>query len=482
MISPSEGSTARFGARQRKGVLLGFSGPRLAVVGLAVVLAVVGLFVGQLGGLLLVSPLAAVLCLSAFVRIGGRVAVEWSPVAAHWALRRAMRQDKYGVRPSQPRPAGTLALPGDAAALRVHVDAETGAAMVHDPHRQTLTVTCLVTHPAFVLLGTEDQQRRVSGWGRALSLLSRTGHTAAVQVLEASIPDSGAAIADWWRSEGVHDKSWADRTYAEFVSAAAPTSARHRTTVSLSLDMRRASRAIVEAGRGIAGAAAVLRHDMSVVESALRSAELQPAGWLDAEALARLVRAAYDPHGAARCDGSAVGADLPTAGPVGLREHWSWFESDRSATAVLWISEWPRSAAYPNFLHPLLLRSGVRKSFSLIAHPVSASEARRDIRRQKTEYLADAEQKARIGQVADVSDAQEYQDILQREQEVNVGHADMRFIGLIAVTADDKPTLDAAVAEIEQAAIQGECETRLLVGQQTQAFACTALPLGRGLR
>jgi hypothetical protein len=147
----------------------------------------------------------------------------------------------------------------------------------------------------------------------------------------------------------------------------------------------------------------------------------------------------------------------------------------------LWISEWPRSGAYPNFLHPLVLAPGVRKSLSLIAHPVPAAQARKDIRRQKVEYLTDADQKARIGQVADLSDTAEYQDILRREQELAIGHADLRFAGLIAVTAPDKDELDAAVAQIEQAAIQCECETRLLVGQQTQAFAAAALPLGRGL-
>lgn len=39
--------------------------------------------------------------------------------------------------------------------------------------------------------------------------------------------------------------------------------------------------------------------------------------------------------------------------------------------------------------------------------------------------------------------------------------------------------LDAAVAAIEQAAIQASCETRLLVGQQAAAFTAAALPLCR---
>ena len=148
---------------------------------------------------------------------------------------------------------------------------------------------------------------------------------------------------------------------------------------------------------------------------------------------------------------------------------------------MLWVCEWPRSAAYPNFLHPVVLHPTVRKTVCLLAKPIPTGDARREIRRQKVEYLTDAEHKARIGQVTDLSDRQEYQDILDREAEINIGHADMRFTGLIAITATGKAELDAAVADIEQAALHAECETRLLVGQQAQAFAAAALPLARGL-
>lgn len=474
-------AAARFGARQRKGVLLGFSGPRLAALAAAMLAATLGLFLAGFTGLIFASPAILTLAGSALLPIAGRTPIEWLPVAGHWALRRALRQDVCRVRPFEPRPAGTLALPGDAAAVRVHIDQISGAAMIHDPHRRTLTATLLVNYPSFVLLGVEDQARRVIGWGRALASLSRTGHIAAVQIIEATAPDNGTAVRDWWTGHGRYDQSWASQTYAEFVAAAAPSSARHRTTVSISLDLRRAARAIHRSGRGLTGAAAVLRSDMAAFETALRAAELAPQHWLGESDLAQVIRAAYDPDGAGTLEAAGRSPRVHTAGPVGLREHWSWFESDTSASAVLWISEWPRSDAFPNFLHPLVLAPGVRRSLSLIARPIPVAEARREIRRQKVNYISDADQKARIGQLADVTDAQEYQDVLKREQEIALGHADLRFAGLVAVTAPDKDALDAAVATIEQAAIQCECETRLIVGQQSQAFAAAALPLGRGL-
>jgi hypothetical protein len=218
---------------------------------------------------------------------------------------------------------------------------------------------------------------------------------------------------------------------------------------------------------------------MVTLSQALRAADLKVAEWLGPNQLTNLIRGAYDPGSLST---ELADSPLSCCGPVGLVEYWDHFVADDSAhTAVLWISEWPRSDVYANFLHPLILKAGVHKSFSLIAHPVPAREAIRSIRRQKVDYVTDAQQKARIGQLQDFSDSQEYEDLLQRERELVAGHTDLLFAGFIAVTAQSKNDLDSAVAEVQRAAIQCGCDTRRLVGQQSQAFVAAALPLGRGL-
>jgi hypothetical protein len=473
--------TVRFGRLQAKGFLLGFSGARVAALAAALAVLVPALFFAGAAGAALVSPIVACLVAAAFVPVAGRPTIEWVPIASHWGLRRVLGQDVYGVRPMHPRPGGTLALPGDATALRVHVDHVTGAAMVHDPHRRTLTATAVLAHPAFVLLAPADQDRRIAAWGRVFAVLAATDQIAAVQVLEATIPDAGREVLTHWRQHGANDDRWAGRSYAELVEHAAPASSRHRTTITISLDLRRAAREVRNHGRGVAAAAAVLRQDMHTLTVALRSAELKLSSWLAPDQLATLVRAAYDPSVGER-DETRPSGDLATAGPMGIHEHWDHFVADDNAhTAVLWISEWPRSEVPTTFLHPLILKAGVHKSFSLIARPVPARDAMRAIRRQKVDYVTDAEQKARIGQLQDFSDAQEYQDLLQRERELVAGHTDLLFTGFLAVTAPSRDDLDAAVADLQRAAIQCGCETRRLVGQQSQAFAAAALPLGRGL-
>jgi hypothetical protein len=115
----------------------------------------------------------------------------------------------------------------------------------------------------------------------------------------------------------------------------------------------------------------------------------------------------------------------------------------------------------------------------LVAHPLGAQEALRRIRKEKTEAIADSAQRAKIGQIPDLSEHQQYEDVLTREQALIAGHADMEFSGFLAVTAASLDELSAAVAQIEQAASQASCETRILYGRQAQGFVVAALPLAR---
>jgi len=52
---------------------------------------------------------------------------EWAPVVGKWWWRKTLGQHRYRAHPMKPRPAGTLALPGDMARLRVLVDEVTGS-------------------------------------------------------------------------------------------------------------------------------------------------------------------------------------------------------------------------------------------------------------------------------------------------------------------------------------------------------------------
>jgi hypothetical protein len=469
----------KFSRLARRGVLLGLSGPQLVMASLAAGTLILGLY---LGAVVMTFPMIGVFIALAFVGVGGRKLIEWSPVGARWLWRSTRGQLIYRRRIVKPRPVGTLALPGDAARLRQWLDPETGAVMIYDPHAATLTAIIGVAHPAFVLLDPAAQERRVVAWGRVLATTCRSGRIAALQVSERTLPDSGKGLEQWWDSHGTKDQTWTSQTYAELIDRAGPAGERHASTVSISLGMRVAGRAIRAAGGGMKGAAAVLREEMSTMVAALRSADLSPGDWLTAGDLAVILRSAYDPAvaGALERHGE-VGRDLATAGPVAVTESWGSLRSDSAHHSVLWISEWPRSLVFPGFLAPVLLSSGIRRTFTLLYTPLRTDRAARDIRKKKTEYISDAAQRQKIGQIEDAQQTAEYQDVLQQEADLTAGHGVLRCTGLIAVTASDRDELERAVAAIEQAAIQASCETRRLWGQQAQGFAVGALPVARQL-
>lgn len=472
----------KFSRLTSRGVLLGLSGSQLVVVGIGAITLVFALYVGGGGSLIVVIPILLLCAALASVGVGGRKLVEWLPIVAQWLWRSTGGQLLFRRRIVKPRPAGTLALPGDAARLRQWLDPESGAVMIHDPHRATLTAIVGVTHPAFILLDPIEQQRRVVNWGRVLATACRSGRLASVQVMERTLPDSGKGLAEWWSEHGRRDDSWTSTTYGELIDRAGPAGERHASTVSISLDMKAAGRAIRAAGSGNRGAAAVLRQEMSTMTAALKAADLVPSGWLEPGDLALILRSAYDPvvAGALERHGD-LGRDLATAGPVAVSENWSSVRSDSAHHCVLWISEWPRSLVYPGFLAPVLLSSGVRRTFTLLYTPMRTDQAARDIRKKKTEYISDAAQRQRIGQIEDAQQGAEYNDVLQQEADLTAGHGILRTCGLIAVSAQNLDELERAVADIEQAAIQASCETRRLWGQQAQAFSAAALPLCRGI-
>src|SRR4051794_15433789 len=199
----------KFSRLTRRGVLLGLSESQLVVVGIGAVALVFALYVGGGAALIYVAPVLLLCGALAWVGVAGRKLVEWLPIAARWVWRSTGGQLLYRRRIVKPRPAGTLALPGDAARLRLWVDPEIRTVMVHDPHAATVTAIVGVSHPAFVLLDPAEQERRVVSWGRVLATTCHSGRLASLQVMERTLPDSGKGLADWWAQHGNRSEGWA---------------------------------------------------------------------------------------------------------------------------------------------------------------------------------------------------------------------------------------------------------------------------------
>jgi hypothetical protein len=327
----------------------------------------------------------------------------------------------------------------------------------------------------FVLEDPGTQERRVMGWGRVLASLCQRPDIVRVQVLHRSTIGGTTHARRWWAAHALADEPWAARVVAELLADAEQSCDRHECLLAVSVRAPRTSRRVTPATF-----AAIDQHFAAIVD-ALVGADLEVRGWITPAELRQVLRSAYDPQGAARSDASGINEPTPMVGPMGAAESWDSVRTDSAHHAVYWVQEWPRSDVHPGFLQPLLLSPGARRSFTLIAEPLPAAKAFREIRRAKVEHTADAAQRTRIGRLEDEAIRAEAADLIRREQDLVAGHGDLRFAGLITVTAKTREDLDAACLATEAAAAQAMCELRRLVGQQGQAHAAASLPLARGL-
>ncbi|MEU2874101.1 SCO6880 family protein [Streptomyces olivoreticuli] len=476
--------TVKFPHRSRRGILLGLSLPQLVLVSCALALLLVTVVSTGIVGAVALAPLWAAVAAMVTIRRHGRSLIDWAPIVVRYAHRRRTGQTMWLARPvSRPRQDGLLHLPGTTASLRVVTPAGSQAAAVHDPHHQTLTAVARVSSRAFALLDPASQNHNVAGWGRALAGIARTGHVATVQVLERTVPDSGDSLARHWAQQGQPETPVAGQVYADLVATAGPAAAPHEAYLAISLDMKAAKRLISQAGGGLPGVFTVMEQTTASIAQAARSAGLTVTGWLTAREIAAVIRTAYDPKALSGLqqwsETGRAEADPAAAGPVVQVEEYDRVITDSARHATYWVEDWPRTETSAGFLHGMMFTAGVRRSLSLIYVPQGLESALRDVQRKKAAIVADANERARRGQVDSEADSVEYADVKVRERQLIAGHADVALTGLLTVSAETDALLDAACAQIETAAVTAQVDLRRLYFQQPDALTLGALPLAR---
>jgi hypothetical protein len=469
IVAQTEPTTTRFGRLEQRGLLLGLGLGQLVVLAVALLVAVAGVYSAGATGLVVAGGLWLPLVAVATIKVGGRTLLAWAPIAASWQSHAALGTTREVARPTTPI---GLRLPGLAGELQVGVSPTLGAALIHDRRTDTVTAIARVTGSGFTLDAPATQSHKVDSWGRALASLGQQRSVRRVQVLLRTVPNSETGARRWWRDNAAAGAPFAAAVLADLLDDAYYLARRPEALLVLALrPPRRGARRIGPDG------AARLEQDLLALVDALTSAELTVEEWVGPNQVSGVMRTSYDPAANPSPAGAASGS--PPA--MGVEEHWRHLRTDSAVHATYWISEWPRSEVNPAFLQPLVLSPGVFRTVTLVAEPLPIAAALREIRRAKAEHAADAAQRSRIGQVEDEATRAEVDDLVRREQELVAGHGDMRFTGLVTVTAPTLDELDAACAATEAAAAQSLCEVRRLVGQQGLAHLAGAVPLARGV-
>jgi len=243
---------------------------------------------------------------------------------------------------------------------------------------------------------------------------------------------------------------------------------RHEVLVALSVRS-----ATGRGRRGAQGTARQLVGELEAFERRCAAAGLELDGALPPSALSDVIL------GASTVTGAPQGIADAWPWPLGVDESWSSIRTDGTSHAVYWIAHWPRTAVGSDFLLPLMLDGGLRRTISVAMAPVAPLRAVRQAEHARTSGVADAELRRRHGFAVTARVRHEHEATTRREIELAEGHGAFRFTGYLSVTVDDEAQLAEACARLEQVAAQAQLELHRMYGAQQDGYCCI-LPTGRG--
>jgi hypothetical protein len=482
-------------------VVAGFRGGQLASVAVGLVVAVgVIRWSTSLAGVGLAVVVVAASIAAATWPVAGRTVEEWAPDALRYAA---------GVDRARFRATGPLRW---LELVSVEVDPVGPVGVIVD-HRRSVAVACLaVDRAGFVLAGGDERDRLVAEWAAVLAaagVASPAGGRLRLQWIERVVPDAATGhLADLASRGQLSEDSPARESYRELLGSVGVGAASHGVVLAVAVQLPRRRGGLHGEDVGV-----VLLREVAAVRRRLVEANVDSSPPFDPDTLNRYLRLAAAPSGQVALDaaaatgwaegevgppGAILGGDRRWATPGGLGhrwpqgrarrwpwpmaidEHWSRLRTDGTWQAVYWVAQWPRRDVPADFLAPLLLGGGVRRTFSVVMEAVPPAEAAQQVERARTSELADRELRRRGGFLATVRAQRQAEALAQREAELADGHVAFRFSGYLAVTADDPDSLEVRCEAVEQAAAASDIELRRCYGAQAEAFLAT-LPTAGGL-
>jgi hypothetical protein len=509
MSEPSEEARYQFGPLERRGVLLGLSAGQVATLGGAGALALLALHAlpGAAAGI--VSGVIAIAgATSALLPVAGRPPEAWLPLLAAYGLRRLLGRHRYRSRAHLQghlvvvREDGSVleALPPedkppllrDLRFLEVEAGDEAHpVGAVKDVRRHTYVgVLRLRSRSSFNLLEEEGQASAVQAWTSILAGYAlASSPISRLQWIERTLPEDGHRLERHFEERSAQGAPPAAlRLYAQAVSNARRAGIRHECLLALQVDARRAWRQVRQAGRASldAGACGLLVRELAALGERLEATGITVEAVLGPRAIAEVVRTAFEPNARPRLrvvhgEGADAGPHPRNAWPQETLEGFAHHRAGpRAFHATYHVREWPRIEVGPGFLAPLLLGSEGLRTVSMTMEPVPASQAVKELRRALASDASDDTLREKAGWLPNFRRQREQENVLRAERELADGHASYRFSAYLTVSASGWIELEAACAEVEQAASRSHLELERLFAQGELAFTYT-LPLCEGL-
>jgi hypothetical protein len=490
-----EGRLYRLAPIDKTGVMLGLSIVQVIVGG-------IGLVVGAIMMVYVSLPLGIVFAIvvtgSALLKRGGDAVLHQVPLFVAFAKRGKKELVWHAPVPILGVKGDSKKTPSALTSQQLHhVDpAEFGmaaelrgmVAMVIDKKAGAYAVTLRVSGRQFGLLERHEQDWQLAQWGNILGqFVSERPQISQVQWSEWAAPSGTSEHRDWLEAQkSAQPLPDALGAWEQLLARSGPIATRHEVLVTITTHMSKIKTQKRHRTRHEATVETLLKETRSLLMrfggAGLKASVLTPREH------SRAMRLRLDPSVRATLDrreaflGTAAGfVSDENAGPLAMKESWSWVAADNSLHRSFFVAEWPRLDVPGDWMRSLLLWSGVVRSISVFFQPIPRSKSQRAITAQATKIDADVEHRGQKGFRVGAWHRRAKQAVTEREEELVAGYVELAFGGVVTISATTMDELDQATSDITQIAAGIGVELRPLHGRHGDALvAC--LPVARGVK
>jgi hypothetical protein len=452
----------------------------LAAAGVAVLLAAVDARL-----LVYAAPLIVIAAGCGLARIGGEPVALAGLRRARWRYASARGWTTYRVSVVAERP-GWFSLPGVLAPLAL-LSAEDGFGgrygLVWDRRTGLLTATVRVVPTSTWLAERADADNWVANWAGWLAGLGQVPMIRWVTVTVDTAPEPGSALADAVSAAAHPAAPAAARAILTQLAQASPAAAAHvDTRISITFDPKAAA----IPARNLPGAVAEVGRALPGLESALGGCGVAVHGRLTSDAIAGVIRTAFDPAArgevlrlAAPPSAGQPGAELgwPDAGPFRAEEFPHHYVHD-SGISVSWTwQEAPRQNVTADVLARLVAPGPYPKRVALQYRPFPAAAATQVLEAEVNAASFRARYRHRTGRDETARDAFDQARARQAAAEEAAGAGVCLMSLFVTATVTDPADLPHAIAQTEASAGASRIRLRRMAYSQAAGFAAT-LPCG----
>lgn len=358
--------------------------------------------------------------------------------------------------------------------------------LVHHAHTGEYVLVLECQPQGVALADDEVEDSYVASWAGVMEMLAAEIGVTQMAVTVETSPDNGVRVRQALQRRLVQDApELAARAMSQIMQLYASGGARTSVLVALTFRYRDARRGAPLSAHEAARRIGQLLPD---IREQLAAAGGGSVRTLDADALTRLVRVAYDPasqttldeaHADSNGDDSSVALSWENAGPVAAEAGWNWYRHDSGLSRTWQMVDPPHSNVTSSTLARLLVplddceHKRVTVLFRMLPPDKTAFTAEQN--RKKASGQAGQEKHSTVAAARAMSQAD--------RQAVAVTHgAVLVFFGLLVtatVSAGDKEQdrLELAARAVESAAGAAKIDLRPCYGAQDVGFAAS-LPLG----